>query len=166
MVTFLNPDGYLVISLPHTGHAGVMSCLINGDFEYREHGLLDRTHLRFFGLKNIEALFVQANLKIIEARYVIKPPEETEFDPAWPGFPCPVRRDPRTLRTPESTRSLSKPSLIIQVTRFRCIAPDPSSGDATSTAHVSISKYTVDAEQEIPTLLASSSAASSRCLSS
>lgn len=79
----INSDGYLVISLPNVGHAAVMSCLINGDFEYRDTGLLDRTHIRFFGVKNIEALFAQANLKIIEARYVIKSPEETEFAAGW-----------------------------------------------------------------------------------
>ena len=83
MAPLINSNGYLVISLPHIGHAAVMSCLINGDFEYRDWGLLDRTHIRFFGLKNVEALFAQANLKIIEARYVTKPPEETEFVTSW-----------------------------------------------------------------------------------
>ncbi len=83
MAPLINSNGYLVISLPHVGHAAVMSCLINGDFEYRDWGLLDRTHIRFFGLKNMEALFTQAKLKIIEARYVIKPPEETEFEAGW-----------------------------------------------------------------------------------
>ena len=32
MVSFINPDGYLVISLPHVGHAAMVSCLINSDF--------------------------------------------------------------------------------------------------------------------------------------
>jgi 2-polyprenyl-3-methyl-5-hydroxy-6-metoxy-1,4-benzoquinol methylase len=83
MVTLINDNGYIVISLPHIGHAAVLSCLINGDFEYRDWGLLDRTHIRFFGLKNIENLFAQAGLKIIEARYVTKLPEETEFAATW-----------------------------------------------------------------------------------
>ncbi|MBN9124143.1 MAG: hypothetical protein BGO99_06265 [Nitrosospira sp. 56-18] len=91
MVSFISPDGYLVISLPHVGHAAVASCLINSDFEYRDWGLLDRTHIRFFGLKNIEALFAQASLKIIEARYVIKPPEETEFATSWSRLPIAVQ---------------------------------------------------------------------------
>ncbi len=38
---------------------------------------------RFFGLKNIAALFAQAKLKIIEVRYHTKPPEETEFAANW-----------------------------------------------------------------------------------
>src|SRR5574337_658980 len=83
MVPLIIPNGYLVISLPHVGHAAVVSCLINGDFDYRDWGLLDRTHIRFFGFKNIKELFAQADLKIIEVRYVVKPPEETEFAASW-----------------------------------------------------------------------------------
>ena len=83
MTSFITSQGYLVISLPHVGHAAVVSCLINSDFEYRNWGLLDSTHIRFFGLKNIEVLFAQAGLKIVEVKYVIKPPEETEFAASW-----------------------------------------------------------------------------------
>jgi 2-polyprenyl-3-methyl-5-hydroxy-6-metoxy-1,4-benzoquinol methylase len=83
MVPLMNDNGCIVISLPHVGHAAVMSCLINGNFRYGDWGLLDRTHIRFFGLQNIEALFAQANLKIIDAKYVTKPPSETEFADSW-----------------------------------------------------------------------------------
>ena len=91
MGSFIGPDGYLVISLPHVGHAAVVSCLLNGDFEYRDWGLLDRTHIRFFGLKNIEDLFAQADLKIVEAKYVIMPPEFTEFAASWSKLSRTVR---------------------------------------------------------------------------
>jgi 2-polyprenyl-3-methyl-5-hydroxy-6-metoxy-1,4-benzoquinol methylase len=91
MARFIRADGYLVISLPHVGHAAVVSCLINGDFEYRDWGLLDRTHIRFFGLKNMEELFARADLKIIEARYVVKSPEETEFAASWNRLPATVQ---------------------------------------------------------------------------
>lgn len=91
MASLINENGYLVISLPHVGHAAIMSCLLNGDFEYRDWGLLDRTHIRFFGLRNIEALFAQAGLKIVEARYVLTPPEETEFAASWARLPAQTR---------------------------------------------------------------------------
>ncbi len=91
MAGFINSNGYLVISLPHMGHAAVVSCLINGDIEYREWGLLDRTHIRFFCLKNIENLFAQAALKIVEARYVVKSPEETELSASWYRLPAGVK---------------------------------------------------------------------------
>lgn len=97
MIPLINENGYLVISLPHVGHAAVMACLINGDFEYRDWGLLDRTHIRFFCLKNIEALFAQANLKIIEARYITKPPEATEFAAAWSKIPSSLKSELRKI---------------------------------------------------------------------
>jgi 2-polyprenyl-3-methyl-5-hydroxy-6-metoxy-1,4-benzoquinol methylase len=83
MVPLIKPDGYLVISLPHVGHAAILACIMNGDFEYRDWGLLDRTHIRFFCLKNIEDLFAQAGLKVIEVSYVTKPPQDTEFFASW-----------------------------------------------------------------------------------
>ncbi len=91
MVPFIRPDGFMVVSLPNAGHAAVASCLINGDFEYHDWGLLDRTHIRFFCLKNIEDLFARAGLKIIEAHYVVKRPEETEFAASWSRLPVTVR---------------------------------------------------------------------------
>lgn len=92
MTTLIGADGYLVLSLPHVGHAAVVSCLLNGNFQYREWGLLDKTHIRFFGLQNIQDLCAQANLKIIDAKYVIKPPEETEFAESWFKLPGELQR--------------------------------------------------------------------------
>lgn len=92
MTQLVAPDGCVVVSLPHVGHAAVMACLVNGDFEYRDWGLLDRTHIRFFGLKNIEDLFAQAELKIIEAKYVVAAPEATEFAPGWARLAGSVKR--------------------------------------------------------------------------
>lgn len=91
IASLINENGYLVISLPHVGHAAIISCLLNGDFEYRDWGLLDRTHIRFFGLRNVEALFAQADLKIVEAKYVMTPPEETEFAESWARLPVQTR---------------------------------------------------------------------------
>jgi 2-polyprenyl-3-methyl-5-hydroxy-6-metoxy-1,4-benzoquinol methylase len=87
MTSLLKPDGYLVISLPHAGHAAVMACLFNGDFEYRDWGLLDRTHIRFLGFQNIEALIAQAGLKIVEAQYVTIQPQNTELASSWSKLP-------------------------------------------------------------------------------
>lgn len=86
MSNFINEDGYLVISIPHIGHAAIMGCLMSGNFEYRDWGLLDRTHIRFFCLHNIQEMFVGAGLKIVDVRYVTKQPEETEFALQWCGL--------------------------------------------------------------------------------
>lgn len=76
-------NGYGVFSLPHAGHAALLACLFNNDFEYRDWGLLDRTHIRFFGIHNMQHLFEEAGLKIIAAEYVVRHPEVTEFAHQW-----------------------------------------------------------------------------------
>lgn len=75
--------GEVVISLPHVGHSAIIACLLDEDFHYRDWGLLDRTHIRFFGLKNMQQLFEEANLKIVETQFVITPPEESELADKW-----------------------------------------------------------------------------------
>ena len=82
-----NENGCVVISLPHAGHASVVACLLDEDFEYREWGLLDRTHIRFFGIKNMQSLFESAGLKIISAEFVVRHPEDTELARHWVALP-------------------------------------------------------------------------------
>lgn len=83
MTGFLSKDGYMVISVPHVGHSAVHACLLDEDFEYSDFGLLDRTHIRFFGLKNIQKLFEDAGMKIVHAEFVVRNPEHTEFANRW-----------------------------------------------------------------------------------
>ncbi len=45
---WLNPGGYLVISVPNIMHISVLEPLLHGRFTYRDEGILDRTHLKFF----------------------------------------------------------------------------------------------------------------------
>ena len=79
----LKEDGEIVISLPHVGHAAIAACIMSGSFQYRDWGLLDRTHIRFFGLKDIDSLFNEAGFAIVDVEFVIIPPEETEFAKIW-----------------------------------------------------------------------------------
>jgi 2-polyprenyl-3-methyl-5-hydroxy-6-metoxy-1,4-benzoquinol methylase len=45
----LKTDGRLIISIPNIRNwKFIRKLLMNGDFHYRDAGLLDRTHLRFF----------------------------------------------------------------------------------------------------------------------
>ena len=80
---WLARDGYIIVSIPHAGHNSVLASLLTEDIQYRDAGLLDRTHIRFFGMKNIQALFDDAGLAIAEAQFVIRLPEQTELAPAW-----------------------------------------------------------------------------------
>ncbi|MDD0811446.1 methyltransferase domain-containing protein [Curvibacter sp. RS43] len=46
--SLLAPGGQVLISIPNAGYAGLIAELMQGEFLYRDEGLLDRTHVRFF----------------------------------------------------------------------------------------------------------------------
>lgn len=92
MKTLLNKTGSVILSLPHASHSSVLTSFYSGDVEYREWGLLDKTHIRFFGLHNIEALYEHAGLAITQVHFVIMKPEDTEFAEHWKRLPDAVRR--------------------------------------------------------------------------
>jgi len=62
---YLKPSGKMIISLPNARHfTCVLPLLINGDFNYKEKGILDKTHLRFFTRKSGEKMLEEAGLSI------------------------------------------------------------------------------------------------------
>ncbi|BAY42650.1 type 11 methyltransferase [Scytonema sp. HK-05] len=60
----LNPDGYVVASIPNIAHGAIRLSLLQGHFEYTELGILDSTHLRFFTRKTIVDLFERSGYSI------------------------------------------------------------------------------------------------------
>lgn len=91
MKLLLNDGGEIVLSLPHVGHCGIIASLYCEDFEYKEWGLLDKTHIRFFGLNNIRALHENAGLTITDVKYVTYTPEASEFAREWAKLPEKLR---------------------------------------------------------------------------
>jgi SAM-dependent methyltransferase len=71
LVPLLGPGGVVVVSLPNVQHVDVIWRLLRGRWDYRERGLLDIGHLRFFTLASIRKLFGGAGLRIetIRCRY-------------------------------------------------------------------------------------------------
>src|SRR3954470_15036699 len=61
---FLGPNGCVVSSIPNVTHGSVRLELLQGKFEYRDTGLLDRTHLRFFTLQSIRRMFSEAGYEV------------------------------------------------------------------------------------------------------
>lgn len=88
---FLSPDGYLVISLPHIGNNAIIASILDSDFKYHNFGLLDKTHIRFFGIKNIQQLVENSGYKILAAEFVINPPEKTELASHWEKLPAGIK---------------------------------------------------------------------------
>lgn len=91
MASLLAEGGSVILSLPHVGHASVAACLVDEDFEYWPWGLLDKTHIRFFGVKNVQALINGAGLAIEDAQFVVRTPAMTEFAQRWERMPEDVR---------------------------------------------------------------------------
>jgi SAM-dependent methyltransferase len=60
----LAEGGRVVASIPNVQNLDVLRRLLSGRWEYRERGLLDRGHLRFFTLRTIRGLFAQAGLAL------------------------------------------------------------------------------------------------------
>lgn len=61
----LKPSGLFVMSIPNVRFFVVVSdLLLRGDWEYKDFGILDRTHLRFFTKKSIANLLKQNDFSI------------------------------------------------------------------------------------------------------
>ena len=58
------PSGVVVASIPNVRHYSVLHMMVEGGWTYQPCGILDRTHLRFFTLREMGALFESAGLRV------------------------------------------------------------------------------------------------------
>ena len=80
----LRPGGVVVLSIPNVGHGDLRLALLDGQFEYSEIGLLDRTHVQLFTRSSLERLVHDAGLQVTHWDRVAKLIGHTEVavDPA------------------------------------------------------------------------------------
>ena len=71
--------GSVVVSVPNIAHGAIRLSLLRGDFTYRELGLLDNTHVRFFTRSNLELLMQQAGFVMVDTRRTTAGIFETEL---------------------------------------------------------------------------------------
>ena len=64
----LSHGGELIISLPNIAHLFVRLSLLFGRFDYRDYGILDRSHLRFYTLASMRQMMREASCRILEIR--------------------------------------------------------------------------------------------------
>jgi SAM-dependent methyltransferase len=76
----LGQSGILLASIPNIAHAAICWELAHGRFDYRDYGLLDDTHIRFFTKKSITRLFEKSGYYISAWDRSIKRPQNTEFE--------------------------------------------------------------------------------------
>jgi len=78
-VAKLAPGGRVVISVPNMTHADLKVSLMAGYFDYRDTGLLDRTHIRFFTFETLMGLLSDAGLRPIDVQRMQIPMFHTEL---------------------------------------------------------------------------------------
>lgn len=78
--TLLRPGGYVVLSVPNVAHVDVRLGLLQGRWDYRDWGLLDRTHVRFFTRRSLEALLRDCAYVPVELHRVVRPVGTTEIE--------------------------------------------------------------------------------------
>ncbi len=88
MVRLIIKDkGYVVASIPNIRYFSIIAELLEGNFEYRQLGLLDKTHLRFFTKKSIMQLFNETGYEIRSWNRQIVMPKDSEHKVDLDKFP-------------------------------------------------------------------------------
>lgn len=82
MRAFLKEGGRLIISLPNVANLIVRFSLFLGIFNYREKGILDKSHIRFFTLRTAEGLIKKAGFKTFDF-YPTSLPFRLILRPVW-----------------------------------------------------------------------------------
>jgi SAM-dependent methyltransferase len=62
----LKESGKIIISVPNVANFIVRLSLLAGKFDYRDRGILDRTHLRFFTLRSLEQMMSEVSCSVLD----------------------------------------------------------------------------------------------------
>jgi O-antigen biosynthesis protein len=95
---FVAENGVVIASIPNVAHGSVRLALLSGEFRYRDWGLLDDTHLRFFTRASIQDLFEETGYVV--THWVRQRLDVGETEISVPTVPDAVREwlasDPET----------------------------------------------------------------------
>lgn len=94
----LSDQGRIIVTTPNIAFGAVRVAMLRGQFDYVDSGILERTHLRFFTLKTLEALISETRLNI-EKLYLLQRDlfqSEIKLRPfsVNPWLLCKLYRDP------------------------------------------------------------------------
>ena len=84
--------GRLLVSVPNAGYAGLVAELLQGEFRYREEGLLDRTHLRFFTRRSLARFLGDERWAVQSLDTIRREMPESEFRAQFDQLPPAVAR--------------------------------------------------------------------------
>lgn len=58
-------DGYIIASIPNIlNFETIYQIILKQDWEYKDYGIMDRTHLRFFTAKSMHRMFTEAGYEV------------------------------------------------------------------------------------------------------
>lgn len=89
---FLPEDGRIVVSVPNIAHGGVIASLLCGEFEYRDVGLLDRTHVHFFTPATLGRMLHANGFVVEHETAAVTGAWHPEFSSLWARLPAPFQR--------------------------------------------------------------------------
>lgn len=87
-ISMLKQNGSIWISVPNIGHNSVLIDLWNNKFEYRETGLLDKTHIKFFTESSLDKFVQDCGLKVKTKHNLINVVSNTEFNNSYDDVPA------------------------------------------------------------------------------
>lgn len=87
----LADQGKCLISIPNSGYVGALLSLYDDEWQYREEGILDRTHIRFYTKKSVMSLLADSGFDGVICDRVIKDLTESEFTQRLDTQPDSVR---------------------------------------------------------------------------
>lgn len=85
----LKPNAQIIVSLPNIGHVNVLRDLSNDFWHYRDCGLLDITHVRFFTHYEMRRMFYETGFRILKTSFrasKINKQFSTNDFPMWMDF--------------------------------------------------------------------------------
>lgn len=88
----LRPDGQIITSIPNAAYCGLLAELMQGDFRYRNEGLLDATHLRFFTRQSLHRWFDTEGWHLVTVATIDRHLGDSEFKVAFDALPPAVAR--------------------------------------------------------------------------
>ncbi len=88
----LTPTGRVLISIPNVGYSGLIAELLSGEFRYRDEGLLDRTHLKFFTRHSLTRFLGSHGWELDSIDSIHRDVPESEFGANFDRLPPAVSR--------------------------------------------------------------------------
>ncbi|MDH5857519.1 methyltransferase domain-containing protein [Lampropedia aestuarii] len=92
MQSLLTEQGQLLISIPNSTYAGLVAELMQGEFLYRQEGLLDATHVRHFTRKSLLRMLQDCGWQVESFETIERHLQESEFKLQFDLLPPAVAR--------------------------------------------------------------------------